>query len=150
VEKNRAFGELKHFLSLFINYLEGNEMVPDDGLKDMHLRPRTPAGRQPLPVPVEAPMVTVARQHDELTVYVTRIEHGQPADGVQLKPYHGFKLRWKFEDETKWRFELSTRLHYILYFDRKDEGRRVILSVAWVNTRLHEGPWTEDMPQMIG
>jgi hypothetical protein len=141
VQKNKAFGELKSFLSLFINYLEGNESVPDDALESMHLRPRKYPARHPLPVPTEVPLIETTQQHDEITIYVTRIEHGQPAQGVQLKPYHGFKLKWKFEDEEDWHVELSTRLHYTIFFDVKDEARRIIATVAWVNPRLQEGPW---------
>jgi hypothetical protein len=142
VAKKQLFGELKHFLSLFIDFLEGNEGVSDESLAEMNLRPRTHPVRQPLPVPSEVPLIETMQQHDEITVYVTRIEHGQPSQGVQLKPYHGFKLRWKFEDETDWHVEVSTRLHYTLFFEAADESRRVVLSAAWINPRLQEGPWT--------
>jgi hypothetical protein len=150
VDKKHAFGELKHFLSLFINALEGNPEVTDEDLDEMGLRPRIQPVHKPLPVPTEAPLIETDQQHDEITIYVTRIERGQPAHGAQLKPYHGFKLRWRFEDETEWHAELSTRLHYTIFFDAKDETRRVIITAAWVNPRLQEGPWTLPINMVVG
>jgi hypothetical protein len=90
------------------------------------------------------------RQHDEITVYVARPEHDQPTQGVKPTKYHSFKLRWRYEGETADRFELSTRLHYTLRFDREDETKRVILSAAWINPRLEAGPWSEDISEVIG
>ncbi|MDR3140919.1 MAG: hypothetical protein LBU37_04230 [Tannerellaceae bacterium] len=150
VEKKLTFGELKHFLSLFIDALEGNEEVTDENLADMHLRPRTQPAHKPLPVPTEAPLLRFSQQHDEITVYVTRSEQGQPAHGVQLKPYHGFKLRWKFEEEADWHVEISTRLHHTIFFDAKDETRRVTISAAWINPRLQEGPWAPSIGMVVG
>ncbi|MDR3140908.1 MAG: hypothetical protein LBU37_04175 [Tannerellaceae bacterium] len=150
VGKKRAFADLKGFLSIFINYLEGQETVPDAALALMSLRPRVRPGRRPLPVPTEAPLVSTAYRKDELVVYVARSEHGQPTQGVQLKPYHGFKLHWKFEEEVEWRLELSTRLRLTLYFNMKDEGRRIVLTAAWMNPRLQEGPWSDPITKVIG
>ncbi|MDR0348723.1 MAG: hypothetical protein LBH90_04415, partial [Tannerella sp.] len=62
----------------------------------------------------------------------------------------GFKLRWRFEDETTYHFEISTRLRRTLFFGRENETRRVILSAAWVNPRMEEGPWSEDITEVIG
>jgi hypothetical protein len=148
--KKAAFGELKHFLSLFINYLEGNESVPDEALEIMGLRPRTHHVHEPLPRPDEAPMVLVVKQHDEMTVYVSRAELGHPTQSSKLNRYHGFKLRWRFADETASHIEMSTRLHCTLHFDRADETRRIVMSAAWVNPRLEEGPWSEDITEIIG
>ncbi|MDR0750695.1 MAG: hypothetical protein LBF62_14150 [Tannerellaceae bacterium] len=150
VTKKQTFGELKQFLSLFIDSLEGNEDVTDEHLADMHLRPRRQPAHKPLPVPTEAPLLISSQQHDEITIYVTRSEQGQPAHGVQLQPYHGFKLRWKFEDEDEWHVEMSTRLHYTIFFDTKDETRRVSITVAWMNPRLQEGPWTQPISMVVG
>jgi hypothetical protein len=148
--KNTTFGELKHFLSPFIDYLEGNLSVPDEALALMSLRPRTHQAFKPLPKPGEAPLTKIMRQHDELTVYVTRSELGHPTQSTTLKKYHGFKLRWRYEGETSWRIEISTRLHITLYFDQADETKRVYLSTAWVNPRLEEGPWSETLEEIIG
>jgi hypothetical protein len=148
--KSEAFAELKRFLSPFINYLEGNVAVSDEALEMMQLRSRVRVKRQPLPVPMEAPLVSIVPRHDEMVVYVSRSEHGQPTHGVEHKPYHGFKLRWKFEGETEWRIGLSTRLYHTLYFEAKDEGRRVILAAAWMNPRLQEGPWSASVTKVVG
>jgi hypothetical protein len=150
VEKKQTFAELKHFLSLFIDALEGNEEVTDENLADMHLRPRVQPVHKPLPVPTETPLLQTSQQHDEITVYVTRSEQGQPAKGVQLKPYHGFKLRWKFEDEEEWHTELTTRLHQTLFFEAADERRKVSIAAAWINPRLKEGPWTLPVSMVVG
>jgi hypothetical protein len=149
VEKNKCFADLKRFLSLFTDYLIGNVAVPDAALEEMRLRPRVRAARHPLPVPVEAPLLSTRIQHGEITVYAIRSEHGQPSQGVQHRPYHGFKLRWRFDDEEAWRIELSTRLRHLLYFRREDEGRRIVLSIAWMNPRLQEGPWSPSVSQVV-
>lgn len=149
VAKDNALRELKHLFSLFTSYLIGNTAVPDEALAAMNIRPRIRPARFPLPVPVETPLLSVRIQHGEIAVYAARSDHGQPAGGVQHKPYHGFKLRWRFEDEEPWRIEISTRLRHILYFDAEDEGRRIILSIAWVNPRLQEGPWSNSISQVI-
>ncbi|MDR3140311.1 MAG: hypothetical protein LBU37_01060 [Tannerellaceae bacterium] len=149
VAKNSALGELKHFISLFIDYLIGNEAVPDKALADMNLRPRRRVARRPLPIPTEAPLLSARIQYGEITVYATRSEHGQPTQGVQRRPYHGFKIRWKFDGEEAWRIELSTRLRHTLYFDDKDKGRFILLSIAWVNPRMQEGPWSASISQVI-
>ncbi|MDR1259128.1 MAG: hypothetical protein LBK65_07630 [Tannerellaceae bacterium] len=150
VTKKTAFGELKRFLSGFINYLSGSTTVPDYALAEMHLRPRRQHSRQPLPPPVETPAINVIRVHDKLIVCAKRIGNGHPTHGVQVKHYFGFRLRWRFEDETHWRTEISTRLRYTLSFDDKDETRRIILTAAWVNPRLQEGLWSAEMSVVVG
>jgi hypothetical protein len=148
--KKSAFSNLKQFLSLFIDYLEGNESVPDEALAIMGLRSRQHHAHQPDPRPDEAPAAKVSRQHDEMSVYVFRSEKGQPTKSTTRKNYRGFKIRWRFEDETTYHTEISTRLHYTIHFNREDEGRRVIIAVAWVNPRLEEGPWSEDIVEIVG
>jgi hypothetical protein len=148
--KKTAFGELKHFLSLFVDYLEGNLSVPDSALETMGLRPRTHQAYQAKEKPDESPALKIVRQHDEMTAYVSRTEAGQPTQTATLPQYYGFKLRWKFEGETSYRTEVSSRLHFTLHFDREDETKRVILAVAWMNSRLEEGPWSEDVVEVVG
>ncbi|MDR0422783.1 MAG: hypothetical protein LBH72_07230 [Proteiniphilum sp.] len=148
--KKAAFGDLKKFLSSFIDYLEGNLSVPDEALAVMNLRSRTHHAYQPKPRPQEIPLVKVERQHDELIVYVTRSEYGHPTQSMKRESYAGFKLRWRFEEETTYHIEISTRLHYTLFFRREDESRRVILSAAWVNPRMEEGPWSDDVSEIVG
>ncbi|MDR2042576.1 MAG: hypothetical protein LBP98_09735 [Tannerella sp.] len=148
--KRTAFDSLKEFLRPFIDYLEGNLSVPDSALAIMNLRPRKHHAHQPDGRPEETPNVTVIKQHDEMTVYVSRAEHGQPTQSVKLPKYHGFKLRMKFEGETEYRIVVSTRLHHTIRFDREDETKRVFLSAAWINGRLEEGPWSEDIVEIVG
>jgi hypothetical protein len=66
MEKKRAFADLKHRLSIFVNYIESNLNIPDEALAYMKLRPRVQTGRQPIPAPTEAPIVEVVQQHDEV------------------------------------------------------------------------------------
>jgi hypothetical protein len=149
MEKKRAFSDLKHNLSIFINYIESNVLVPDEALAFMGLRPRTHTKHQPIPPPTEAPLLKIRQQHYEVTAYVTRVEYGQPTQGVQLKPYHGFKLYWRFEEEKNWHEVISTRLHHTLHFDHSDKGRSIVMAVTWVNPRLEEGPWSDEVTEII-
>ncbi|MDR0614328.1 MAG: hypothetical protein LBG45_12870 [Dysgonamonadaceae bacterium] len=148
--KKTAFGELKHFLSLFVDYLEGTLSVPDEALAVMGLRPRTHHASQPQSTADDAPMLKVVKKHDEMTVYVAQTELGHPTQSTKKKKYFGFKLRWRFEGETFYRTEVSTRLHFTLHFDREDETKRVIIAAAWINSRLEEGPWSEDVTEVVG
>jgi hypothetical protein len=149
--KKYAFAVLKHALGIFINALEGNMHVPDEALALMGLRPRQHAANQPLPLPTEEPVISVVRHHDELTVYVARPEHNQPNTTVApLKKYHGFIVRWKFEDEAEYKTAISTRLHHTLYFEQADETKRVVLAAAWVNPRLQPGPWSGNVTEVLG
>ncbi|MDR1274248.1 MAG: hypothetical protein LBK12_06830 [Odoribacteraceae bacterium] len=149
--KKIAFGELKHFLGQLIDWLEGTPSVSDADIDIMGLRPRVRKAREPLPPPVEAPLLIVTRRHDEMTIHVTRLEHGHPTGGVtSRKPYHGFKLRWRFEGETRYNVEVSTRLRITLHFEREDEGKRVELVAAWMNPRLQEGPWSDVITVIAG
>jgi hypothetical protein len=148
--KKAAFGELKHFMGMFIDYLEVNERVPDTALEFMGLRPRHQHVHQPLPRPADQIVITVRKQHDEMTVYAARPEHDHPTAGVGPVHYHGFMLRYKFEGADKYQTLVSTRLHHTLFFEQADEGKRVFLSAAWVNPRLEPGPWSEEIPEIIG
>jgi hypothetical protein len=148
--KKHAFGELKNFLFLFVDYLEGNLSVPDEALAIMGLRPRVHHAHEPKPRPGEAPVLKVIKQHDEMTVYVSRAEFGHPTQSATKTEYAGFKLRWRFEGETVYRIEVSTRLHSTIHFDRADETKRVEMSAAWMNSRLEEGPWSEDIVEIVG
>ena len=147
--KKAAFAELKQFLSVFINFLEGNRHVPDEAIALMGLRPRKRAGSQPLPVPAEEPVLSIMRHHDELIVYASRAEHDRPTANVAPTRYHGFQLRWKFKGDVEWKTILSTRLHHTLHFEHDDRGKSVILSAAWVNPRLQPGPYSDDLTEVI-
>lgn len=150
IEKKNTFEELKQFLSLFAKYLEGNLKVPDEDVELMGLPSRVRRKRLPLPAPDQPPALSVVRQHNELILYVARQEHGQPLRGARPANCYGFKLRWRFADETIYNTEISTRLKLTLRFRSEDETRRVVLAVAWINPRLQEGPWSKDLIEVVG
>jgi hypothetical protein len=147
--KKNAFRELRLFLSPYINYLLGNLSVPEEALATMSLRPRRRTARLPKPRPVDAPLVKVDHQRNEIKVYVTRPDLGHPTQSTSRESYAGFKLRWRFDTETADHIEISTRLHHILFFTREDEARRIHLSAAWINHRLEEGPWSDTLTEII-
>jgi hypothetical protein len=149
VNKKAAFSELKNFLSLFVDYLVGNLSVPDEALATMGLRSREHSAHLPSPPPGEAPLIHAITQHGEITVYASRANFGQPTKGVGKTSFRGFKLRWRFEGETVWHTEVTTRQHFSLHFDQADETKRVELSAAWVNSRLEEGPWSENITEVV-
>jgi hypothetical protein len=148
-QKKAAFGELKHDLPLFVDYLESTLTVPDEALAFMHLRPRDHTKSEPKSPPDEEPVLTTVRQHGQVTAYVSLQEHGQPTRSVKRKQYHGFKLRWRFEGETTYHIEFSTRLHYTIFFEQEDATKRVELSAAWINPRLQEGPWSDVITEVV-
>ncbi|MDR1257760.1 MAG: hypothetical protein LBK65_00565 [Tannerellaceae bacterium] len=146
--KKAAFAELRRFLSAFIDYLVTNTSVPDDALAAMNLRSRTRPLRQLLPEPADVPIINVTHHHYEVTVYAVRNKHAQP--GVHARRYHGIKIRWRFEDETTWHTELSSRRRCTLCFGHNDKARTIILSVSWINPRLQEGPCSDEISAVIG
>ena len=148
--KKADFGELKHFLGPFIDYLEVNTAVPDSALQFMGLRSREHHAHHPLPRPTDPPVISVRKLHDEITVYVAQTEHDHPTDTVAPKRYHGFILRMRYENENTYQTVLSTRLHHTLFFERADEGKRIFISAAWINPRLEAGPWCEEISEVIG
>jgi hypothetical protein len=96
-------------------------------------------------------VLSVKKQHDEITVYAARPEHDHPTAGVGPEHYHGFALRYKVEGEGEVeKTVISTRLHQTLFFERADEGKRITLSAAWVNPRLETGPWSGEITEIIG
>jgi hypothetical protein len=147
--KNAAFGELKHFLPIFVDYLEGNLSVPDEALEIMGLRPRQHHASEPLPPPTEEPVLTTVRHHGQITAYVALQEHGQPTQSTKRKHYRGFKLRWRFKGETVYHTEISTRLHCTIFFDQEDAAKIVEISAAWINPRLQEGPWSDVITEVV-
>jgi hypothetical protein len=148
--KKTAFSKLKKFLGTYIDYLEGNTRVPDEALAVMKLRPRHRHSSERIPPPSETPALKVVRQHDELTVYASRARFGHPTSTVAPDHIGGIKVRWKFEGEDTYRIVVSTRLNCTIFFDSKDESRRIVLSAAFVNPRLEEGPWSVDTTEVIG
>jgi hypothetical protein len=147
--KKVAFGELKHFMGTFIDYLEVNMKVPDAAILSMGLRPREHHDHQPLPPPEDHVILSIVHNHNSITAYASRPEHDHPTSGVGPKRYHGFMLRYKVEGDAKYQNEVSTRLHHTIYFDHADVGKKVFISAAWVNPRLQPGPWSDELTEII-
>jgi hypothetical protein len=147
--KKAAFGELKHFMGSFINYLEVNTYVPDEALAYMGLRSREHHAHQPLPRPKEEIVISVKKQHDEMTIYAAIPEQDHPTAGVGPVKHHGFVIRYREEGKED-KLVVSTRLHHTLFFEREDEGKRIFISAAWVNPRLETGPWSDEISEIIG
>jgi hypothetical protein len=141
--KKAAFQALKQFLGLYIDSLVGNLAIPDSELKAMGLRSRTRQYHGKLPRPTEAPVVMITGRHGQITVGVSKGSDGHPTQSVNPDRHHGFMLRWRFENETEMHFVTTTRLRHTLAFEAADELRRIVLSAAWINPTLEEGPWSE-------
>jgi hypothetical protein len=148
--KDAAFLRLKQFLHTFVSALEGNLAVPDEAITAMGLRPRHPHAHQPIPVPTEAPVLTaVVGQHHDVTVYVSTLQHGHPTEYLKDGKYAGFVLKYLIDGESQWQSVVSTRLHYTLIFTDAEEGRYIRLQGAWVNPRIQNGPWSEEVRELI-
>jgi hypothetical protein len=147
--KNEAMGTLKHVSSPFIDSLEINLHVPDAAIEAMGLRPRHRHAHEPLPRPSEELVLSVRKQHGEITVYAARPEHGHSDSKVTPVHYHGFALRYRIDGETAEKTVMSSRLHHTLFFERTDEGKRVSFSGAWINPRFETGPWSNEILEII-
>jgi hypothetical protein len=148
--KDAAFLNLKQFLHAFVNTLEGNLAVPDEAITAMGLRPRHPHAHQPIPVPDEAPVLTaIVGQHHDVTTYVSTLQHGHPTEFLTNGKYAGFILKYLVDGETQWQTVVSTRLHYTLIFTDAEEGKHIRLQAAWVNPRIQNGPWSEEVRELI-
>jgi hypothetical protein len=148
--KKADFGELKNFLGMFINSVEGNDAVPDAALEHMGLRPRHQHVHQPLPRPTTSPVISVVKLHNEITVYAAQPEHDHPTASVAPVHYNGFLLHYKVEGQEGFREVTSTRLHHTLFFEPEEEGKRILLKAAWVNHRMETGPWSNEISEIIG
>ncbi|MDR1680663.1 MAG: hypothetical protein LBS12_02625 [Prevotellaceae bacterium] len=147
--KDAAFKELKRFLSLYIDYLEGNLSVPNANLVAMGLRSREHHYHEKQPVPDTIPVVKITTLHGQVSVSVAQGEDGHPTQSVNPEHYHGFKLRWRFLDEPEYQVVQTTRVRHTLLFNEADGGRHIALSVAWMNTTLEEGPWSEPVEVIL-
>jgi hypothetical protein len=148
--KNAAFAALKSFLSAYVNVLEGNLNIPDEAISDMALRPRHPGAHQPIGIPTEAPvLVVVVGQHHDVTTYVSTLQHGHPTEYLKDGKYAGFILKYLIEGETEWQTVISTKLHHTLIFTDAEEGKHITLKAAWVNPRMQNGPWSEEVTEFI-
>jgi hypothetical protein len=148
--KRVTFAALRAFLSTFVNVLVADQLISDTDLEAMGLPSREHHFHQPLPVPGEAPKVSViVGQHHDVTLYVSIPQYGHPSEFLTKKGYHGFVVRYRKADETEWHEEHSTRLHLTLLFDSEDEGKHLIVTVAWINPRIQHGPWSDEITVLI-
>jgi hypothetical protein len=148
--KKVSFAVLRAFLSTFVNVLVANKLISDADIEAMGLPSREHHFHQPLPVPGEAPEVSVmVGQHHDVTLYVAIPQHGQPSEFLTKKGFHGFVVRYRKSDETEWHEEHSTRLHLTLLFDSGDEGKHLVVTVAWINPRIQHGPWSDEITVLI-
>jgi hypothetical protein len=150
VDKNTSFAALKAFLSTFVNALEGNTLIPDNEIEKMGLRPRHQKAHQPDPPPKNAPALAVlVGQHHDADVYVSSPQHGQVTHFLADENYLGFMLKYRFESETEWHTVLSTKLHHRLIFTEAEEGKYIIMQAAWINSTLQNGPWSDEVRELI-
>jgi hypothetical protein len=148
--KDAAFLALKQFLTSFVNLLEGNLSVPDEAIDAMGLRPRHKHANQPIPVPTETPVLTaVVGQHHDIVVYISTLQHGHPTAHLRNGIFAGFILKYKVEGEEQWQTVISTKLHHTLIFSENEEGKHILLQAAWVNPRIQNGPWSEEVQELI-
>jgi hypothetical protein len=148
--KNVSFRLLKNFLSLFVKYLVFNDAVSETDLEAMGLPSRIHHVHQPLPAPTEAPVMTaVVGQHHDVTVYVSRPQHGHPSQHLAKSGYHGFVARYRKNGETEWKEEHSSTLHLTLTFDAEDVGKHLTVTAAWLNPRFMSGPWSNEETVLI-
>ncbi|MDR2763180.1 MAG: hypothetical protein LBB88_11290 [Planctomycetaceae bacterium] len=148
--KNAAIVNLRRFLSAFVNTLEGNQSIPDEAITSMGLRPRHPHAHLPIPVPTDAPVITaIVGQHHDITVYASTLQHGHPTEYLKDGKYAGFLLQYKIESETQWQSVISTKLHYTLIFTEAEEGKYILMQGAWVNPRMQNGPWSEQVRELV-
>jgi hypothetical protein len=148
--KQTSFADLKHFLSMFIGALKYNAAVSSEQLQAMGLPPREHHFHEPLPVPTETPELLVrAGVHGEITAYVDTPSFGRPDHAISRHEYHGFVLRWKFQDADGWQMQTSTRLHITLLFENEDTAKTLVLQAAWVNPRMQHGPWSKETTALV-
>jgi hypothetical protein len=148
--KKTSIAALRAFLRFFVYALLSNEAVSENDLKAMGLPSRKRHARQPLPVPADAPAVSVeATQGHEVRVFVRVPQHNHPTESLTRKAYHGFAVRYRKDDEAEWHEEHSTRLHTILVFNSEDTGKHLTLAAAWINPRLQRGPWSNEIHAWI-
>ncbi|MDR1291491.1 MAG: hypothetical protein LBK06_09850 [Planctomycetaceae bacterium] len=148
--KDAAFSRLKSFLSGYVNLLEGNENITDEEIDGMGLRPRHPGGHLPIPVPDEAPdLSVVVGQHHDVTIYVSTLQHGHPTHYLKDGKYAGFICQYKIEGEDAWHTVISTKLHHTFIFTEAEEGKHITIRVAWLNPTMQQGPWSEEVTELI-
>ncbi|MDR2415038.1 MAG: hypothetical protein LBD64_08660 [Odoribacteraceae bacterium] len=148
--KNEAFTRLKEFLRVFILRLIADTRISDEQLVAMGLRARDRKYKGPLPRPSKEPMLEVfAGKHHVLDAYVSAEQLGRATTRVRENRNYSIVIRYKIEGEEVWREVHSSRLHAYLMFEPGQEGKRVTLTAAWINSRFERGPWSNEVTVII-
>jgi hypothetical protein len=58
-------------------------------------------------------------------------------------------LKYLIDGENQWQSIVSTRLHYTLIFTDAEEGKYIRIQGAWVNPRMQNGPWSEEVRELV-
>ncbi|MDR0581990.1 MAG: hypothetical protein LBG31_03400 [Prevotellaceae bacterium] len=148
--KKAAFDELKHLLGMFVNCLLVNKNIPDAAIAAMGLRPRHRTARKRLPPPVEAPALSVKKGHNTITVYAHRPVYGHATATTAPAQTSGFVIRYTIEGQGYYQKIFSSRVRQTISFNREDEGKRILLSAAWLNPSFETGPWSDEISEIIG
>ncbi|MDR1303687.1 MAG: hypothetical protein LBK76_00540 [Verrucomicrobiales bacterium] len=145
-----AIKELHDTLVKFIDGLLFNDQVPDTAIAEMNIRPRHPGKHEPLPVPANAPVVTLtAPARQTLHVYLADAQEGAPHTYLSTPGYHGAKLRWHFTDGEEVHYEDISKKQHTLTFTPEAVGQTVQLDACWLNPRLQPGPWSDPQTKLI-
>jgi hypothetical protein len=151
VAKDEAVSALLVVLRGFINYLIGKtDKITDEILKQLDIPPRHHIKHEPLPPPVEAPIISlVTGQHHDVDIYLYNNQAGHPTTYLADPNHYGVLLQYKFEDAADWQQAILTRKHHTLIFDDAAEGKYLLARAAWLNPRLQQGPWSDTDKKLI-
>jgi hypothetical protein len=148
--KQRAFTDLKRFMSRYTNAMEYNKLVPDDAIEAMGLRPRSHHAHEPDPIPAESPALTiVSGRHHDMHIYASVPQLGHVTEYLKQKGYYGIIVRTRKDGEEHWHEEYSTSLHVTKIFDAEDESKYLTVAIAWINPRIQHGPWSDEIRALI-
>jgi hypothetical protein len=141
---------LREYMRLVVHVLVANDLVTDTDLGSMNLPPRFHPAYNPLPVPTGAPdLRVVIGLHHNVDLYASLPRLGQATRYLKKHGTAGILVRYRLDDSPDWTDCYSTRLHHTLRFDSSHVGRRLTLTVAWVNPRLQPGPWSPEHTLII-
>ena len=127
-------------------YLRFNPLVTDGDRENTGL-PVYKTTHTAAPVPIEFPLIYVRSKGPGVIVIYFR----DSVTKKRAKPFgiHGAEMVWEVLDHytIDWK-ELkhsvySTKTPITLYFDGKERGKTIYLSMRWVNTRGKTGPWSQ-------
>jgi hypothetical protein len=94
-------------------------------------------------------MVSVTRAGFEVTLHFVQQEHDRLTESIMEEFVHGAVIEYRFEGETAYRKEIVTKKKYTFFFTEEDEGKRVSVRVAWVNSKLEAGPFCREFSFVV-